>query len=118
MEKSQRAPQSQQPAGNKKPQDEIAYDLKVKLREGTIWPADGMFAAIDVTGDMRLTPTELILTDMKGRRGRARLAGSGAVNWGANPVVKFNASSKTCSSMPHFISCFRPPARRLGSGQT
>lgn len=90
-----RAPRSgPQPAGNEKPEEEIAYDLKVKLKEGTIWPADGMFAAIDVSGDMRLTPTELILTDMKGRRGRARLAGSGGVNWGPNPSAKFTASAQ------------------------
>ena len=103
-------------AGSRKPEDEIGYDLELKLKEGTIWPTDGMFAAMDVSGSMHLTPTELVLRDMKGRRGRAKLSGSGAVHWGDAPGASFTAAARNLQ-LDASLYQLLPPSWRGGWDQ-
>jgi hypothetical protein len=68
--------------GARRPEDDIAYDLSLKLKEGTAWPAGGgRHAATGLTGSMRLTPTQFVVSELKGRRGEAALGGSGMVDW-------------------------------------
>lgn len=102
--------------GNLKPEDEIAYDLQVKLKDGTIWPADGMFAAIDVMGSLHLTPQQFVLSDVTGRRGRAKLSGSGAINWGLHPAAKFDATAENLQ-LDAALYKLLPPSWRSGWDQ-
>jgi hypothetical protein len=104
------------PPGNIHSGDDIGYDLQVKLKDGTIWPTDGMFAAIDVTGAMHLSPDELVLTNVKGRRGRASLSGAGTINWGQNPSASFSASAQNLQ-LDVALYKLLPPTWRSGWDQ-
>jgi len=67
--------------GGKTGPDDISYTMDIKLKEGSFRPAEGALAASGVTGAMRLTPTSLDVADMRGKRGRAELSGSGQIAW-------------------------------------
>jgi len=82
----------------RKPEDQIAYDMELGLKEGSFWPAQGTLAASGVTGRMRLTPTELVVREMHGKRGLAELSGSGRVAW---PVGRPSLSIKAAARNLH-----------------
>lgn len=82
-------------AGSKNPQDDITYELQLGLSHGSFWPVDGRPLVRDVTGKMRLTPHELVVSEMKGRRGDAKISGNGMVSWpGGKPSVVISAAAK------------------------
>jgi hypothetical protein len=62
---------------------DIGYDMELKLKDGIFKPQQGPVAATSVSGSMRLTPTELVVHDMHGRRGKGEITGSGRVAWAA-----------------------------------
>jgi hypothetical protein len=80
--------------GHKKPEDDIGYDLHLKLKNGTLWPTDGLFAATAVSGSIHLTPTQIVLTDMKGMRGKSEVSAGGTINWGDAPSAQFTAAAR------------------------
>ncbi|HEY7118795.1 MAG TPA: hypothetical protein VH475_19555 [Tepidisphaeraceae bacterium] len=93
-----RAMGSGQPAvGGNGPGDDIGYDLELKLKDGTLWPVEGRkFAATNVNGAMRLTPTQLVVTEMQGRRGAGQISGKGLVDWSAGgaPRITIDAAAR------------------------
>jgi hypothetical protein len=113
----------QSAVGSKKgAEEEIGYDLQMKLREGTFWPADGGYAATDATGELRLTPSQLVLTDVKARRGAAAISGSGIVTFGgagggkATPGVVISAAARNLKLDPGLYKIL-PPEWRGGWDQ-
>lgn len=57
------------------------YDLRLTLHQGTLWPTEGTFAVSDATGQMRLTPTKLTITELHGKRQTSDLSLSGSISW-------------------------------------
>jgi hypothetical protein len=90
-------PTEPHPAGAHPGTKDIGYDLQLRLSHGTVLPdGKGEFAARDLTGTMRLTPTEFVVHEIKGRRGDGQLFGSGRVDWGqgARPAFLLSGSAR------------------------
>ena len=97
------------------PEDQIAYDMELGLKEGSFWPAQGTLAASSVTGRMRLTPTELVVREMHGSVvWRSFRVGAGGVAGGAAEPVDQCSGRGTCTWMRGFTSCFRRHGARVG----
>jgi hypothetical protein len=77
----------------------IEQDFQITLRNGTAWPGEGTFAIADLAGQMRLTSDRLVLSDFKGRRGDANLAGRGTITWSAAPARPLIALSAQASNL-------------------
>lgn len=67
----------------KAPDPPVLFDLNLALRDGTIWPADGMFSLSAVAGKLRLTHDSLDLIDLHGKRDNGQVAASGRFTFGA-----------------------------------
>ena len=87
--------------GNGKPNpgidddDAITYFLRLRLRDGVLWPVDGAFALSDVHADMRLTPNQLRITEATGKRGEATISADGVIGLSAaEPAITLNARAK------------------------
>jgi hypothetical protein len=106
-----------QTMGTRKPEEDIAYDMQLKLKDGSFWPADGTLAASGVTGTMRLTPTTLDVAEMHGKRGLADLSGSGHVAWPVgHPSIAINAAARSLH-LDAALYKMLPPAWRAGWDQ-
>ncbi|MDB5319066.1 MAG: hypothetical protein JWN40_697 [Phycisphaerales bacterium] len=106
-----------QSAGARKAEDDISYDMQLKLKDGSFWPADGTLAASSVTGTMRLTPTALDVSDIRGRRGLAEISGSGKVAWPVGrPSIVINAAARSLH-LDAGLYKMLPPAWRTGWDQ-
>jgi hypothetical protein len=78
-----------------KDSDAIIYDLHLRLKEGVLWPPDGTFALSDVHADMRLTPTQLVITESSAKRGEASVSAEGIIRWpGGDPAISLKARAK------------------------
>lgn len=64
-----------------KPSGELDFDLKIALRDGTLWPEGGTFAVSGVTGSLRLTPQQLVISTLSARREHAEIEARGTVSW-------------------------------------
>jgi hypothetical protein len=75
---------------------ELEFDFKIGLKDGTILPREGNFALTDVNGRLRLTPHELIISELSGRRRDAHVSGSGSVGWpeGRAPRVMLHVEAR------------------------
>jgi hypothetical protein len=60
---------------------DIDWDMRVKLRDGVIWPVENTFAVTDAVADTHLTRSKLDILSAKGKRGQAVVTGSGAIAW-------------------------------------
>lgn len=65
--------------------DEIGFDFRIAVHDGSLWPSGGMFAASGVKGDLRLVPGKVTIDSLAGKRGDADLSAHGSVNWGDIP---------------------------------
>ena len=61
----------------KAPDPPVLFDLNVAMKDGTIWPADGMFSMSAVAGKMHLTHDALELIDLHGKRDAGTVAATG-----------------------------------------
>lgn len=78
-----------------KNESDIGYDLRIAMRDGTAWPVDGTFAVSALAGVMQLTPHQLVLSNVTGRRGASDISGSGTINWAQRPpVIDIRAAAK------------------------
>lgn len=86
------------PGTGKTPDDDLNYDLRIALRDGTLWPVDGTFAVSNLTGGLRLTNQRLSLGELRGRRGEAELSARGEISWpGDKPTVVIEADARNLS---------------------
>ena len=84
--------------GEKPPDPPIQYDLNIGVRDGTIWPADGLFSISAVNGKLHLTQDRLDLLELSGRRENAQVTAKGSVALaGKRPQVELHASVKNLS---------------------
>ena len=94
------------------PNPDPDFDLRLTLRDGSVWPADGTFSADAMTGHLRLEPDRLEVIDLTGRRGGATLAGHGQVRWGAGrETVSVLASADNLVLDPALYRLLPPAAR-------
>ena len=61
----------------------VRFDLNIAVRDGTIWPADGMFSLSSVAGKLHLTPDSLDLIDLHGRREKGEVSATGKFTFGS-----------------------------------
>jgi hypothetical protein len=81
--------------GAKGDDDAITYDLHLRLKDGVLWPPDGTFALSEVHADMRLTPTQLLITESTGKRGEGSVSAEGVIRWpGGEPTIALRARAK------------------------
>ena len=79
----------------RRPEDQVTYDMDLKLKDGTFWPSEGTFAATGVNGTMHLSPTQLVVSEMRGRRGKGEVWGSGSVAWPTGtPRISLTAGAR------------------------
>lgn len=77
---------------------DIDFDFRIKLREGSIWPTQGTFAASNLTGSLRLTPGRVVFESLAGKRGDSDLSARGSVSWGGPaPQIAISADAKNLS---------------------
>jgi hypothetical protein len=70
-------------APGKKPVDPPPrFDLMIGMREGTIWPSDGLFSVSNVAGSVHLTEQKLDVIDLHGNRDGAQIAATGTLEFG------------------------------------
>jgi len=75
--------------------DDTTFDLSLKLREGSIWPAQGTFAISKLNGLLRLSPTRLEIIELQGERDASALTASGLIDWPTGePQFKLSATAK------------------------
>jgi hypothetical protein len=79
----------------RRPEDQVTYDMDLKLKDGTFWPSEGTFVATGVSGTMHLSPTQLVVNEMRGRRGKGEVWGSGSVAWPTGkPRISLTAGAR------------------------
>jgi len=84
--------------GQKPADPPVWYDLDIGIRDGTIWPADGLFSVSTVNGKLHLTHDRLDILDLHGRRENAEVAATGSVTVaGQRPRIAIHASAKNLS---------------------
>ena len=57
---------------------QIGYDLNLTARDGTLWPADGLFSVSALAGKLHLTRDRLDILELRGRREDADLLATGS----------------------------------------
>ncbi|MBC8105666.1 MAG: hypothetical protein H7Z14_03680 [Anaerolineae bacterium] len=74
---------------------DVDFDFHIKLHEGSMWPTEGMFAASNLNGSLRLTPGRVVFESLAGKRGDADLSARGSVSWGGEaPEIAITADAK------------------------
>lgn len=66
---------------SKSGETDIDWDMRVKLRDGVIWPVENSFAVSDAEAETHLTKTKLEILSAKGKRGQAIVTGIGTIAW-------------------------------------
>jgi hypothetical protein len=65
------------------------------VQDGTLWPRDGLFSVSAVEGSLHLTPRQLDILDLHGRRDGASVAATGEFTFaGAAPKMSLHISAK------------------------
>jgi hypothetical protein len=96
----------------------IDYDLKLSLRDATLRPFGGAFAAQDVAGTLHLTPGGLRIERVSGTRGDAKLAVQGEIVWPRGvPAVVLDGSA-TNLALDDALYALLPPVARRGWDET
>jgi hypothetical protein len=91
----------------------IDYDLKLTLRDVTLRPFGGSFAADAVNGTLRLTPDRLQFERVTGRRGAATLAVRGEIDWPRGvPRIVLDASAEALELDDALYDLLPPVAQR------
>ena len=81
--------------GHKPVDPPVLYDLSLGIRDGTIWPADGLFSVSAVTGKLHLTRDRLDILELHGRRENGQLSATGSLTFtGPRPVMSLHASAE------------------------
>jgi hypothetical protein len=96
----------------KAPDPPVLFDLNLAVRDGTIWPADGMFSLSSVSGRLHLTHDRLDLIDLHGRREAADVAATGTFAFsGAAPQMALHVSAHNLT-MDRPLYAMLPPEGR------
>jgi hypothetical protein len=96
----------------KAPDPPILFDLNLAVRDGTIWPADGMFSLSSVAGRLHLTHDRLDILDLHGRREAADIAATGKFTFaGAAPQMKLHVAAHNLT-MDRPLYAMLPPEGR------
>ena len=79
-----------------KPKDPpVQYDLAIGVHDGTLWPQDGLFTVSGVEGTLHLTPRQLDILELDGRRDGATVAATGQFTFdGKAPKMSLHVSAK------------------------
>ena len=89
-------PEGWQQRVNEKAHDPpVLFDLNVSIKDGTIWPADGMFSLSAVAGKMHLTHDALELIDLRGKRDAGAVAATGRFTFGSSaPTTELHVTAQ------------------------
>lgn len=69
-------------------------DMRITLKDASLWPVDGMFAVSHVQGTLGLTNQNITLNDLHGKRGDGTLTAQGQINWTSEtPSVAIRATA-------------------------
>ncbi len=75
--------------------DDLDYDLKMNVHDGSLWPIDGHATVSELHGEMRLTNQRLTFTDVAAKRGNSLLSARGEMSWPQDsPKVVLHAEAK------------------------
>lgn len=72
------------PADGDSPAGDYGFEFALSLRDGTLTPVGDTPLVRDATARLHVTPTRIILSDLKGKRGEAELTGQGVATWVAD----------------------------------
>lgn len=73
----------------------VSHEFDIRLHDGHALPVEGAYAIEQLSGDLRLTNDQLVLTTVHGRRGTADIAGRGTISWpDSKPHVAVSANLK------------------------
>jgi hypothetical protein len=88
------------------------YDLHLQLHDGRLAPPGKLMVVDNVTGKLHLTPSQLSIEELAGRRGEASVAASGSVDFSAAaPVIALKASATNLPLDPALHESMPAPAR-------
>ena len=59
----------------------IRYDLDIDLKDGVLWPMDGVHTVTQAVASLHLTDTQLDIRKGQARRGKAQLSATGAIGF-------------------------------------
>jgi hypothetical protein len=91
---------------------DMEYDLRVALRNGSLWPVDGVFAVSDVEGTFGISNRGIKINNVSGRRGNAELNARGEVNWQSEPPqMVISADAKNLLLDPALYRALPPRAQ-------
>ena len=86
------------PPGHKAHDPPVEYDLDIGLKDGTLWPVDGMFSVSALAGKLHLTRQRLDILDLNGRRENADLTAHGWFTFsGARPQMSLQVFARNLS---------------------
>jgi hypothetical protein len=95
------------------PREQVAYDLKLAVRDATLKPLGGAFEASQVNASLRLTPEELLIERVTGRRGEGELFVSGRIDWPENvPRVVIDGKATALSMDAALYELLPTPAQQ------
>jgi len=87
--------------GDEAESDDIDFDLKLSVKDGTIWPVEGTPLATNIKADLRLTRSELRIDKATGQRGQAELTAKGLISWPRKGVhLSLNVGAKDLFAGP------------------
>jgi hypothetical protein len=96
-----------------RPEDSVAYDLDVCLRDGSAHPLQSDYVVSDVAGKLKIHPDRMEVLELHGKRGDALLCGSGTVDWSnQQPVVKLEGSAQRMTLEPALRDLLPSEARQ------
>ena len=90
----------------------VLYDLGIAIRDGTIWPADGLFSISAVSGKLHLTHDQLEILALHGRRDKGEIAADGRFTFaGPHPRMALHVSARNIT-MDRPLYAMLPPEGR------
>jgi hypothetical protein len=97
-----------------KPKDPpVQYDLALSVRDGTIWPQDGLFSISSVSGLLHLTSHELEILAMHGRRDAANVSATGLFTFdGPSPKMSLHVGAENLAMDRPLYSMLPADARK------
>jgi hypothetical protein len=92
---------------------QMAYDLKLGVRDGTLRPFGKTFDVTGVAARLHLTPQRLAIEKVTGRRGDAQLSATGNIDWPqGQPRILINGNAAALMLDDALYQLLPGPARR------
>ncbi|HSZ59581.1 MAG TPA: hypothetical protein VK797_28315, partial [Tepidisphaeraceae bacterium] len=97
-----------------KPKDPpVQYDLALAVREGTMWPQDGLFSISGASGLLHLTSHELEILGMHGQRDAANISATGLITFdGPMPKLSLHVAAENLAMDRPLYSLLPGDARK------